>query len=458
MHSKLTQVLDLMDINSFQLLDEKKTVTGEVSKQQHAEAFFSYLNLAGYLSDASLEKAVDYLAIVKPFAVDARIVKESLKNAAALARQSGQFNPEIFCDHFASEQYFEVTDILDLLAYLQQTAFDRQFGEERDKLRGKSWMEDQAKEFVTLSRSLGVISPLPPPAKHYCGIGIMGAASTRAAERVSYFAKLKEEKTVSFDIVWALTGNRELSKGLDEPAVVDAVAKYAGKKVEYKEKTVGKDKRVFADGITETMMMNHLIELKCPDDAIQTVNSEKEKGHWRATTQQNAMDIAPVVLDAIKQDRIKMNPDDKAYHFMVVAEQPYAGRMARQVSRAFLAEMKKRNYFVPLVIEGCGYGVTSTSKDSLTRINSELAALGAERFTDARARLQSKENVVLRDAKIVMFTTRDDYYVSCQKQQKKMESKPGEAEHLVKLSIFVNREGNTEISIEPVSTLSRTIS
>ena len=318
---------------------------------------------------------------------------------------------------------------------------------------------EQVTKFMSLAKLMGVVTPLSPQSKHYCGVGIMGAASNRAESRVKYFTRIKEN--IACDSVWALTGNRELSKGLDTlesvdavaqyivncelsktlnlSSVVDTVTQYAGRpSVQYVTKAVGTDSREFASGITETMMLNYFVQKFCSNDQVKTVDSDKQIGHWRATAQQSASDIATILIKSILEGKVKTNSDDKTYHFMVVAEQPYAGRMARQVNRAFLAEINnKGNPPISLIVEGCGDGITNASLDTLTRINSELAALNAERYHDARIRLQKENKAVLRDPKIMMFTTRDSYYNSLSYKYE------------VTLSFFCRPEGDISISIAP---------
>ncbi len=102
------------------------------------------------------------------------------------------------------------------------------------------------------------------------------------------------------------------------------------------------------------------------------------------------------------------------YRFMIIAEQPYAGRMARQVQRAFNAEIHAQDLgkvIKSFVVEGVGSGIPRedlSNIEVLKRVNSELGSLMAERFYDARLRLsQGDLKVPLRDPKILMFMDRD---------------------------------------------------
>jgi hypothetical protein len=449
MHQTLIEVFDLLAINKLSVLSVDGQNVSVISKEQHVASLFSYLDLAGYLSNDLFDKAVMYLSSDIAFSVRDEQVKFDLKQASSMARKSGKFEPLIFCENMAKLDYLTVPDIIDLITFLQQTAFDRQFGEERDRLRGKPWMEEKSDEFTKLANSLGVTSPLPPNFQHYCGVGIMGAASVRANERINYFYELNktaDERKLSFDSIWALTGNRELSKGLDDPAVVEAVAKFYNKPLQYVKKVVGKDSREFADGITETMMVKYLIQAKLSSVKIEMIDSDIQREHWRATTQQSAVDIAQLIVDSFEKKQIPASSND-IYYFMIIAEQPYAGRMAKQVQRAFDAELKKRNYASTFHVEGCGLGVVNCSLDTLTRLNSELAALAAERFNDARIKL-SCHHVHLRDPKIILFSSRDDLYQQNQ-NKKQLVDESHASRDLVKFSIFFDSSGGIKTSIEP---------
>ena len=414
LNDNLAQALNWLGINENRLRDDKGTETEVVSPREHAKALFTYLNMAGYLSESILGKAVDYLAAAKPFAYDKRKVLSDLNNACQLSNRNGQFDAEFFISNFGKQKYFTVNDIIDLLVFLQQTAFDRQHGVERDRLQAKPWMEEHKIEFIKMVTKLGIVTPLPPQREQYAAAGIMGAASARAKSRLEYFRDLK----IDCNLALAFSGYRELSKGLDEEKVMDEIAGYLGKPVNYVKKPIGVDTREFLDGITETMMVNYFIETICPNMKIGIVDSAIERGHWRATSKQNAADVAPLIIDKILSREIE-NTEEGRYHFLIIAEQPYAGRMAKQVQREFDKEIKRRGLEdkIRIEVEGCGPGISEqelVNTSVLTRLNSELGALMAERFNGARPILQQKPELALRDPSILMFNQRDEKYKTYQ--------------------------------------------
>lgn len=416
---KLAQALNLLDIGDIALFNDAGTATRRVTPKEHATALFSYLDLAGYLSPELLEKAVIYLSAAKPFSCSNEKVIAHLKDVYHRAHRDESFNLEWFFDHFCNTPDFQVDDIIDLIVFLQQTAFDRQFGVERDKLQAKPWLEHYSDLFKSLTTSLGIVTPLPPAHEAYCGTGIMGAASVRVNTRIQYFNSLHQ----NCGEVWALSGNRELSQGLDEEQIMIEVAQAVNKPVHFVEKGTGVAKRTFLDGITETMMVNYLIKKMCTGKNVSVVNSSVEEGHWRATTAQSAKDVAQILIKKIQDGDISEGREG-TYHFMIIAEQPYAGRMAKQVQRAFNTELVSKNLAssIKVIVEGAGAGISEAELNNigvLTRMNSELGSLMAERFNDARLRLQQSPNssVLLRDPKILMFMDRDAKYRELKLQQ-----------------------------------------
>lgn len=371
--------------------------------KESAYALFHYLHIAGYLGAEAIDKAVNYLSIEKPFAVDPETVKKNLKTAYELANQNNQFDVEIFCQHFAKEDYFSPADIIDLLTFIQQTAFDRNFGIERDKLQAKPWMEEKENEFMLYANELGIVKACNPSHKHYSFICVAGAASRRVVQRIEDY----QSYDVTKDSLWALSGVRELSIGLDEESVMKEVADHWSFPFEMVTRGTGEASRQYLNGVTETMMVKYLLQKHCPENNFEMVNSGVQTGHWRTTNAQNAKDIAIKVLDGIEDGQLTKS-EDEFYHGMIVAEQPYSHRFERQLQREIDKEIQRRNLNISLTVEGCGRGISAINKDVLTRMNSELGSSMAERCIDARARLGEK--TIFRSMDILLFQKRDATY------------------------------------------------
>jgi hypothetical protein len=136
------------------------------------------------------------------------------------------------------------------------------------------------------------------------------------------------------------------------------------------------------------------------------INSKKEEGRFRATTEENAKDIAEKIVSKIKNSELK--PDENGvYRFMIIAEQPYPNRMTKQVQRAFNEVIAEENLEIKLEVEGCGNAANTKNP---SRINSELACLEFECFTEARLKNSNIIDKNPRDSRIIMFSKRDEYY------------------------------------------------
>ena len=411
MNTRLASALNLLQIGPVTLSNGTK-----ISAKEHAQALFTYLHMGNYLSKAALTKAVIYLAAAQPFAYDSEIVLSDLMGAVSAATAKGKFDTDVFITEFAKPSYLTVNDIIDILTFLQQTAFDRQFGVERDALPPKHWIKENSPQFYQLAAKLDVIAQHLPEAKHQHAVAIMGGASSRVMKRVDFFSNL----ACSYDFVCALSGNRELSKGLDDETIMQNVAESLGKPVNYVEKKVGAATRVCLDGVTETMMVNYMIN-KDRATKISIVDSAAQSQHWRATTSQSGVDVAKLLLTKIKNNEIE-NTSDGIYRVAIIAEQPYPGRMVKEVLREFDKEIKRQelNGKITVVVEGCGPGLLEqdTGYDELLRVDSELGALMAQRFYDARL---AQSGCEFRDENIIMFSKRDEKFKALQND---LEHKP----------------------------------
>jgi hypothetical protein len=407
MNHNFNQALDLLGINEFSLYNEQGEIVYQISFKEHVEALFLYLHLGGYLSSQAIEKAITYLSASKSFTCAEETIIQNLQGIYKESCENEKFNVDYFLQHFCQESYYQVDDIIDLIAFMSQTAFGRAFGVERDQLYIEPWLKQHPLLFHTLATTLGVINPLPPIHDSYCGIAIMGATSSRVKSRIEYFNSLP----IQCGELFALSGDRELSTGLDEENVMLEIAKSLNTPINFIKKTVGNTQRYFLDGVTETMMVDYLIQQMCSEKKISLINSAVQEKHWRVTTEQSAKDISNILLQKIQTGEITKKTG--IYHFMIIAEQPYAGRMTRQIQRAFNQAIQQKNLeeSIKVIVEDVGPGVSQpilSNMNTLARINSELSALMGERFKDAHLHLQQQNpSLVLRNPNIVMFSNRD---------------------------------------------------
>lgn len=382
-----------------------------------------YLFLGNYLCEQQLDKAVNYLSAVKPFQhnshpIDSAIIKQLLQQCLLSAKTTHGFNPRIFLDNLAAQDYFALDDIIDLFTFLQQTAYARHFGAERDTLCNQPWMIQNANELLVLANQLGVKESIGVNKLHYCGVGIMGSVSHSCGITLEFFCKhvlqAKLQQQFSYDKAWVLTGQRELSLGLDTLEDIYKVAQYFAKDLKFVKRRVGDFVREFAEGITEAMFIDFLMTTLCPAAKIKILESLCEPGHWRGTGWQSAQDIAKIVVKKIQRQELMPDLQHDCFYFLVVAAQPAILRLAMQVERAFTMEIRKHNLSINLKVIAAGPGLQedmlANIKESnvLARVNSELAALAAERYYHARIKLHDLGYRNLRDSKAIMFATREN--------------------------------------------------
>ncbi len=264
-------------------------------------------------------------------------------------------------------------------------------------------MEEKEKEFMLYADELGIVKRRDPSCKHYAFICLAGAASRRVVQRIENY----KTYDVTKDSLWALSGARELSLGLDEEIVMKEVADYWKFPFEIVAKGTGQSSRQYLNGVTEAMMVKYLLQKHCSENNFQIVNSDVQAGHWRTTNAQNAKDIAIVVIDGIVDGQLTKS-EDGFYRGMVVAEQPYSHRFERQIQREIDKEIERRALNISVKVEGCGGGISEINKEVLMRMNSELGASMAERCIDARTSLSEK--TILRSMDILLFQKRDAAY------------------------------------------------
>lgn len=415
-NNNLRHAFELLGYTSpVQIKNEQGKITDEYSPQQQVEALFSIFHMAGFLEPNSLLYALKCLSADKPFAKSIRTISDDLNKAISAATVSGDFNPAILLEEFFQQEYFTVTDCIELIVFLQQTAFDRQFGIERDKLTAKPWMEEHWQLFLEHCKVLGITTEQRPNHDHYDVIAIMGAGSVRTEERIQTFWAYKEQLNFDASKVYLLTSStRELSKGLDSEDVIRATAEFHNVEILdpfYIEKVVNEKtgaKREFvnaASPVTERMMAEYLLfkvtGKDCRQQNIKISDAAQQEDSYRATTSTSASDFADKLSECYQ--------DDAELRIMMLAEQPYTTRMARQVGRAV------RGKFSNSQVDGVGIGLPSIEqlsekdlsaiKGVTARVYSATGSLMAERYNDCKAQL-----IEPRDPKSFMFSSREKLF------------------------------------------------
>jgi hypothetical protein len=355
-----------------------------LDNEDTAQRFLNYLHFADYLSPELIEKAARYLHTEKEF--------EQFENQSAedisdkLKADCANFtNLETFLADFSPR------DIVDLLVFLQQTAFDRNFGQERNELASKPWMDDEEKrdQFIDLQNCVGLVAEQKPTHEHYHAVGIMGASCPRVTTRINYFNQHVAD-SIAFKQVFAITGTRELKEGLDGQAIITTLNEQGLK-------------------ANETQMVEYLIKSLCPDNTMGIIDSSPGEWHWRADTAQNAKDFAYTMIKDVQPGT--------TYPILLVVEQPYGPRMVMQVQRALNEAAQKYNeqhneqhgepIHFTVEFAGNGIDVRNVTSDTVKQSNSDFAAWLGECYKDARS-LQLGQ--ALRDPNSLMYSSRDQHY------------------------------------------------
>lgn len=381
-------------------------------KEATVPLFFNYLRVAGYLDETLIRKAVQYLNTEKVFD---GMESSSVENIVASLVEASQKDTVNFLDTFASQ--LSPVDIVDLIIFLQQTAFDRNFGKERNLLTAKPWMEvpENQKNFMELQNHIGLVQEQLPQQQHYHAIGIMGASYSRVINRIRYFKDL----VVDCDSVFAITGQRYLSKGLDGEKNIDELAKAFSLELHY----VNENGQEITKETNETRMVMHLINTECSSYTIDIVDSAPGGWHWRTDTTQNAKDFAWTMMQRIQASDVR--PLDGIYAVLLVVEQPYSNRMKKQVQRALNEAAQAHNIRytdnIRFIVEASGRGLplmTTLDEPSkiryITQSNSDFAAWMGECYKDARLLIQ-QNHANLRAPDSLMYSTREAHFLKTTK-------------------------------------------
>jgi hypothetical protein len=374
-----------------------------ITDESTAKNFLDYLDFSGYLDNKLLLKAVRYIHTERPL-----VGFETADIETIVAQLQNLF-------YGSTTEIFSPFDLADLIVFLQQTAFDRQFATERNELTSKPWMNDakQRNQFLRLQEACALTNEQLPKQMYYHAVGIMGASYPRAIKRIEYFNTINA--SLHFEHIFAMTGKRALSDGLDGKENIQLLAETLGTTPQYILNEYGK---TVVENIDETDMVESLIKTYCPEHRtkISVIDSQVSSWHWRADTSQNAKDFASILIQAIQNSETR--PLDGIYQILIIVEQPYANRMSKQIQRALDDIAQRYNHKnsddIHFIVEASGKGIPTftdeaTAIKAVTQSNSDFAAWLAECYKDFRLSL-ALENITQRNADCIMFSSREKYF------------------------------------------------
>lgn len=419
------------------------SVTSNSNSTDTAQALFEYLYIAGYLNETILQRAETYLKSETAFANPSVNLAKQLSDAVKQATTDKSFNAPTFLKQTEDIKGLDQQDFMDVVLFLQQTAFRRLPGQERHEIQLPENLAQHADTFIGNARQLGVVDETQPSKQHYSAIAIMGASYRAVEPRIEYFQKLIREQAIQYDKLFVSSGYRDLQPGLDGAAnLAKLVEHHAGsqdtsvyfankteensgdkqiKRLRYREKPMWDEAHkqfimkgkfydannqevpadhVYLEGLQEHDMIDYLMQHEygfAPDDYI-TVKGKKAHPNYRATTQTSTQELAGYIDDLASNSNTHQS-------LLIITEQPHTQRMALQTQQ----QMDQRCQTAKVNVEGCGNPISNDvlenpakHRNSLGKINSALASQMKVRCEIARDTMQNQEGIPIKRGMEIM--------------------------------------------------------
>ena len=218
--TKLQNALLEMGFNGTILYDEEGNMIRSVSAEEQHKAIIENFFLAGFFDHIKLETDITNLdKIAKVQGGATRFIVHINNCIQEAINADGSLDLDFVYDHlFADDSGVgSVSDLEDYILYCGQTAFDRQFMQERNELVKQNWMELYKDQYLKNAKLLGIYYNIPPQKQEYDETWIMGAGRLRTTTRVTDLRKLiADGKVVEVGSkIRLLAGNRELWAEID---------------------------------------------------------------------------------------------------------------------------------------------------------------------------------------------------------------------------------------------------
>ncbi|MBN8828522.1 MAG: hypothetical protein J0H68_07430 [Sphingobacteriia bacterium] len=298
-------------------------------------------------------------------------------------------------------------DILALILYLSQTAFNRESGMERAQLQVlPKWMEGSNKEyFIQAFKELNIINELKTDIKKVDIIAILGATAGSMVEFIKY-TKSIIAPNIKFDTLYFLTGQRELTVGLDSDLFILELASFLNlpynKDMPFIEK--GNPKKIVLNSpktLTETDAANYLLKRDAKElfSKIRVIDSKQNENGARPTTVSNAQDF---YNDLLALGKFKA----KTCKVILLGRQPYISRQVVNFNNVLTQKSLESNIELKIEIYPAG-DKAKLENSELLSIFSETAILMNEHYN--KAVIEKKvERLPLEQSKVIMFNTRKE--------------------------------------------------
>lgn len=191
-----------------------KTSNSTVSATEHQEALLNVLQIAGYFHSEQLWQAINALKVKDPVATFKQIYSV-VKASGANQDDPSKFDAKILCKNFGEGTELNIQDIMDLILYLAQNAFNRTFGQERSEVVAQNWMAKYKDEYLKAAAILQLIDREIPKYKHYDVAWIAGASRFNMITRIIDYYYAISKYNIKINNVEVLTGDRELWANID---------------------------------------------------------------------------------------------------------------------------------------------------------------------------------------------------------------------------------------------------
>jgi hypothetical protein len=422
------------------------------------EAFLKISYSAGYLKSENLWQDMCRVKIKDP-ETKFKYAVGALKKAGADQDDPAKFDPKLLRKALFRGSDIDEKDVMDLMLYMEQHAFNRKAGQERNELTKQSWMEGYKEYYTTAAKNLDLIDRIKPQKKSYVEAWIAGASRVGVLARIIDLEYAITQNKIQVPYKYTLAGGRELWANLDgiHPTYLEAIIKARNTDIDKLDISipVGEDDKRTEEGkaylfelakknnialdsetpfteyqskeecpagrfpnrvypnyvnkdgpkLTESLMAADLMQTFFPEQAssMEIVDTAAEPNS-RPTTASTARDAAANLVAKILSGQYG---DQKHFDILFESNNPYSERQTlvaqREVDEALRKNgLDKQGYTI--TVEGVGF----SCKQDVATVHSEFGALVAEKWKRAvdDCKLRGIEHD--RDIKELLFQTKQN--------------------------------------------------
>ena len=432
-----------------------------INASEQQESLLKQLQMAGYFKPQKVWQDINRLGIKNPHEAFKEIYN-AIKKSQADQEDPHKFKPKILRKNLGKGTELDVEDCMDLILYISQNAFGRQFGQTRHELLTQSWMDKYKDEYLTAAKNMGLIDRINPQHSEYDICWIAGASRIGTLCRVFDYYNMILNKGVKIKgDTLILSGAHEISANIEgvTPAILSRLTKAYREGIDldtidislpsgdpaaleegkayllYLAARYGiklnptapltqcfmKDEcppgrypgKIYANlnegegtQLTETLMVQDTIASYPPPEGhnIKVISSLVEKDQ-KPTTASTVRTATERFVESILKGEYGNKKD---FIILLQSNNPYLERQTivtqKEIDKVLIKlGLDKKGYTVK--VEGAGYGC----KQGVAPVHSELAALIAEKWEIATESMLSQIGITpKRPIENLKFQTRDN--------------------------------------------------